>query len=222
MASLPELPAEALGAIALAAVSITALVVCDYRLYRPGRYLFKPLAALAFLWLALAMGATESGYGRWILAGLLCSAAGDILLMPDSQRSLLAGLLAFLCGHLCYAAGFLHDSYSITWLVLNGVAALALMALSLRWLLPHLDAGWRVPVILYTAVITGMLLSAGLRATQPGWLLIMAGAWGFALSDLAVARQRFVTPSRINGLWGTPLYFFSQMLLAASVAAVQS
>jgi uncharacterized membrane protein YhhN len=222
LASVPELPAEALGAIALAALSVTALVVCDYRQYRPGRYLFKPLSALAFLWLALAMGAAESGYGLWIFAGLLCSAAGDILLMPDSQRSFLAGLLAFLCGHLCYAAGFLHGSYNTTWLVLNGVAALALLALSLRWLLPHLDTGWKAPVILYTTVITGMLLSAGLRATQPGSLAILAGAWGFAFSDLAVARQRFVEASRVNGLWGTPLYFLSQMLLAASVAAVQS
>jgi uncharacterized membrane protein YhhN len=222
LANLPELPADALGAIALAAVSITSLVVCDYRQYRPGRYLFKPLSSLAFLWLAHAMGATESGYGLWIFAGLLCSAAGDILLMPDNHRCFLAGLLSFLCGHLCYAVGFLQNSYDITWLLLNGTAALTLMALSLRWLVPRLEVGWRAPVILYTTVITGMLLSAGLRATQPGSLAIMAGAWGFALSDLAVARQRFVKPSPFNGLWGTPLYFFSQMLLAASVAAVQS
>ena len=40
------------------------------------------------------------------------------------------------------------------------------------------------------------------------------------LSDLAVARQQFVQPSRWNGLWGTPLYFLSQMVLAASIALV--
>jgi uncharacterized membrane protein YhhN len=131
-------------------------------------------------------------------------------------------LLAFLCGHLCYAVGFLTRDYSLPWFAANGVAALALLALSLRWLLPHLNKTMKGPVVLYTAVITGMLLSAGLRITQPGAALMLAGAWGFALSDLAVARQRFVQPGRANGLWGTPLYFVSQMLLALSVAAVHS
>jgi uncharacterized membrane protein YhhN len=218
----PELPQQAIGALALAIVAIPALVVSDYRQYRPGRYLFKPAAALAFLWLALAMGATESRYGLWILAGLLCSSAGDVLLMPDNRHSFLAGLVAFLCGHLCYAAAFASSHYTPTWVVVNGAAAMILLVLSLRWLLQHLDAAMKGPVVLYTAVITGMLVSAGLRATQPGAGLILAGAWGFAFSDLAVARQRFVHPSRANGLWGTPLYFVSQLLLAASVATVQS
>ena len=40
----------------------------------------------------------------------------------------------------------------------------------------------------------------------------------FALSDLAVARNQFVAPGPANGLWGTPLYFVSQLLLAASIA----
>jgi uncharacterized membrane protein YhhN len=214
--------AASLAAVALAALAIPALVVSDYRQYRPGRYLFKPAAAAAFLWLALAMGATDSNYGLWILAGLLCSSMGDILLIPDSRRCFLAGLLAFLCGHLCYAAGFLTSSYNPLWLAVNALAALTLLILSLRWLLPHLDATMRGAVALYTVVITAMLVSAGLRASQPGALLILAGAWGFAVSDLAVARQRFVHPSRYNGLWGTPLYFLSQMLLATSVAGVQS
>ena len=222
MATLPELPVAALGAIALASIAVPALVVADYRQYRPGLYLFKPAAAVAFLWLALSMGALETRYGLLVLAGLVCSSAGDLLLMPDSKRSFLAGLFAFLTGHLCYAAAFLDNHHDSTWLLMNGVAALVLLSSSIRWLWPHLEATMRGPVILYIAVITTMLLTSGLRATQPGAMLVLAGAWGFALSDLAVARQRFVKPSKINGLWGTPLYFLSQMLLAASVAIVQS
>jgi uncharacterized membrane protein YhhN len=217
-----DVPPAAIGPLVLAGLAIPALVAADYRGFRPGRYLFKPAAAFAFLWLALAMGATETRYGLWILAGLAFSSAGDLLLMPDSQRSFLAGLIAFLCGHLCYAAGFLSGEFVAGWALLNGIAAAALLAFSLRWLLPHLDAGMKGPVIAYTVVITGMLLAAGLRTGQPGFFLVLVGAWGFALSDLAVARQRFVYPSVSNGLWGTPLYFVSQMLLAASVGVVQS
>ena len=44
--------------VGLALASVAGLVVSDYRDYRPGRYLFKPLAALAFVWLAISAGAT--------------------------------------------------------------------------------------------------------------------------------------------------------------------
>jgi len=47
---------------------------------------------------------------------------------------------------------------------------------------------------------------------------ILPGAVAFYASDLAVARHRFVTETFSNKLWGTPLYFGAQLLLAASVA----
>ena len=72
---------------ALSTIAVTGLVLSDLRHYRPGRYLFKPLAALAFIWLALVMGATSSDYGSWLLAGLACCMAGDLLLMPDINGS---------------------------------------------------------------------------------------------------------------------------------------
>lgn len=202
----------------LSAVAVSALTLSDQRGHRAGRYLFKPLSALAFLWLAVALGATGSHYGGWLLAGLVLCMAGDLLLMPQSQRSFLAGLVAFLCGHLMYAVAFLQLPTSPGGLVLSLMPALILLFLTARWLLPCLDPTMKLPVAVYTLVITVMLLCAGSTAGHPAALLIIVGAWGFALSDLAVARQRFVQPSRWNGLWGTPLYFLSQMLLAASVA----
>ena len=87
-----------LGPIILAAFSVSALSVSDWRQWRTGRYLFKPLSALAFLWLAASAGAMDTSYGRWLLAGLAASALGDLLLMPDNRFTFLAGLVAFLCG----------------------------------------------------------------------------------------------------------------------------
>ena len=215
-----ELMAAAAGPMSLSALAVPLLMLSDFRGFRPGRYLFKPMAALAFLWLALAMGATGSAYGWWVLAGLLCCALGDLLLMPDDERCFLAGLVSFLCGHLCYAVAFLSLDHSPLGLVLNSVPAIALLLLAWRWLRPHLDSTMKTPVFAYTVVITAMLLCAGSAAQQPAAPFILAGAWGFAVSDLAVARQQFVSPGRRNGLWGSPLYFFSQMLLAASVASI--
>ena len=203
----------------LSALAVSALVVSDQYNFRPGRYLCKPLAALAFIWLALALGALQSEYGSWLLAGLLCCMAGDLLLMPDNERTFLAGLIAFLCGHLLYAVAFLHLLINPTGLALSIVPAIILLWFASRWL-PAVEPQMKLPVTLYTLVITGMLLCAGLSAGQPAASYIISGAWGFAISDLAVARQQFVQSSRWNGLWGTPLYFLSQMVLAASVAFV--
>lgn len=216
---LPEsLPAAAVMPPALLSlVAVIALVCSDYRDWRPGRYVFKPLAAIAFLWLALRLGATDSDYGSWLLAGLVFCLLGDLFLMPDDERSFLAGLGAFLVGHLLYAAAFLQLPPNVTGLVLSALPALLLAVFVLRWLLPQVGSDMKIPVAAYTVVITSMLLTAGLTAGHPAALLAIGGAWGFAASDIAVALRQFVTTSKLHPMWGTPLYFASQMLLAASV-----
>jgi uncharacterized membrane protein YhhN len=72
----------------------------------------------------------------------------------------------------------------------------------------------RLPVLAYIAVISAMMLvSTGSWSTAAG-LFIIAGAWGFGFSDLAVARNQFVKPDPVNRLRGLPLYYGAQMLLA--------
>ena len=213
--------ASVLAPVILSTVAVTCLVICDYRDIRAGRYLFKPLAAAAFVWLALLMGAKDSSYGNWLLIALILCMAGDLFLMPDNEKSFLAGLTAFLCGQLLFAVAFLQLPGNTTGLILSAVPALALLVLVWRWLSPHVGEDMKIPVAAYVLVICAMLACAGLTAGQAAAPLILLGAWGFAFSDLAVARRQFVAPaSKTSGLWGTPLYFGSQMVLAASVALV--
>jgi hypothetical protein len=61
-------------------------------------------------------------------------------------------------------------------------------------------------------------LAAGSFSYRVSWLLA-AGAFGFYLSDLSVARDRFVAPAFVNRLWGLPLYYAAVLLLAASSGA---
>ena len=210
--------AVALPALLLTAVTVPALVAADLRDWRPGRYLFKPLAALGFLWLAWLLRSADSAYACWLLAGLVLCALGDLLLMFEAERSFLAGLVAFLCGHLLYIVAFLQINTTVAGMAISLLPVAILVAGSLRWLLPHLQGPMRLAVPAYILVIAAMLIAAGGTLGSPGAALVLAGAWGFALSDLAVARRQFVRRSIVNGLWGTPLYFGSQMLLAASIA----
>ena len=49
--------------------------------------------------------------------------------------------------------------------------------------------------------------------------LLAAGAVLFLISDLAVARHRFVAPGPVNKVWGQPTYFAAQLLIAWSTLA---
>ncbi|MFT4520351.1 MAG: putative membrane protein YhhN [Halioglobus sp.] len=208
------------GPFLLSAVAVMALVLSDLNESRMGRFLFKPLAAAAFIWLALALDATATPYGSWLLGGLIFCMMGDLLLMPDGELTFLAGLGAFLCGHLLFAIAFIQLPLNLTGLLVVILPALALLIFAGRWLQPHVPAKMKLPVVLYITVITAMLICSAMTAGQPAATWIIVGAWGFALSDLAVARRQFIDPSRMNALWGTPLYFCAQMVLACTIAFV--
>jgi uncharacterized membrane protein YhhN len=153
-----------------------------------------------------------------MLAALALSWIGDVLLISKEPGGFLAGLASFLLAHVTYAGAFAVRGPAWAWVA----ATLALLAVPYflvdRWLLPHVKTSLRGLVRTYMAAISVMLaLACGLLAAghTP---VIFAGALAFYLSDLAVARDRFVRESLVNRLWGLPLYYAAQLLLAWSVA----
>jgi uncharacterized membrane protein YhhN len=84
----------------------------------------------------------------------------------------------------------------------------------LRWLAPHLSDGMRGPVVAYAAVISVMGVLAVATAVDAWDWRIPTGAVMFVISDLSVARDNFVAPGFCNRLWGLPLYYGGQLLLA--------
>ena len=98
---------------------------------------------------------------------------------------------------------------------ITAVAGTVAATFVLRWLWPHVERPMRVPVVAYVLVITTMVaLAAGAASEHQSWALLV-GAVAFYLSDLSVARDRFVAPGFANRVWGLPLYFFAQLLLAS-------
>src|SRR5690606_6026025 len=141
---------------------------------------------------------------------------GDVLLIPKNKRTFLAGLIAFLLGHLAYAVAFAVRGVDLRWTALAALALGAAAIPVLRWLWPHVEGPMRGPVAAYVLVITSMVAPAAGTFGERGDLRIVAGALGFYLSDLAVARERFVAPGFVNRAWGLPLYFGAQVLLAST------
>ena len=211
------------GAAALVTIAATlGLLVAEQRESRAGVWVCKPIAAAGFLAAALANGALDTAYGCWILAGLALSALGDVLLIPRGARhTFLAGLVSFLLGHVAYTGAFALRGLDLraTALAAGPVAIASLLAL--RYLWPHVQANaprlqW--PVLLYVTVISTMVVCAAGTVGRAGNPTLLAGAAAFYASDLAVARQRFVAETFANKLWGLPLYFGAQLLLASTVA----
>ena len=204
------------AAVLSTAAAVTALLFAEHANARRGVALAKTLASLGFLWAAWAVGAWGSAYGRVIFAGLCLCFLGDVLLIPKSRPCFLAGLASFLAGHLAFAGAFVVRG--VDWPA-AAVSALVLAAPAIgsaRWLRPHVDAGMRVPVLAYIVAITVMVaIAAGSFQHRASWL-VAAGAFGFYLSDLSVARDRFVAPAFVNRLWGLPLYYGAVLMLAAS------
>jgi uncharacterized membrane protein YhhN len=202
--------------IGVTAFFLIGLLVAEARNDQLVIWVCKPWASAGFVGAAVAAGALGSPYGRAILAALVLSWLGDVLLIPQREGTFLAGLAAFLFGHVGFGAAFFLRGPSPAWtalaLVLLGVVAVAVD----RRLLPHVPSSLRIPVRIYIAVITVMvaLATGALAAGEPP--IGVLGAFAFFLSDLSVARDRFVRPGFLNKLWGYPLYYAAQLLLAAS------
>ena len=180
----------------------------------------KALASTGFVGLGVAAGALDSGPGQVLFAALILCMLGDLLLIGRSKALFLAGLGAFLLGHLAYAVSFGLSGLSLP---ATGAAALALVVPAvpvLRWLWPHVRGKMRGPVAAYIVVITLMVAtSAGALAAGAPWT-VPAGAVLFYLSDICVARNRFVSPGSVNRYVGLPLYYGGQLLLAASAGGL--
>lgn len=202
---------------AITAVSLVGLLIGERLENRTIIWIFKPLASAGFMVAAYAWGGLETTYGRVMLGGLFLCLLGDVLLIPDGKRTFLAGLVAFLLGHLAYAAAFVVGGV----LPMAVLAALAVLVVPrffvLRWLSSRVERDMQTPVQVYASVITVMLAFAiGSVAFGRPWT-IGVGATAFYLSDLSVAANRLVSPSFLHRLWGLPLYYAAQLMLAFTV-----
>jgi uncharacterized membrane protein YhhN len=208
---------------ALSGLAVAALLVAEWRNHRAGVWSAKPLASLGFVAIAVLSGALDSAYGRSILLGLCLCALGDVLLIPRANgKPFLLGIASFALGHAAYAYAFYARALRPWPSLIAFAAMLAIVGFVLRWLSERLPTDMRVPVRVYMGVIASMValaVGASLATTD---LRIGIGAVAFAASDLSVARERFVRPSLTNLLWGLPLYYAAQWLLAWSCAVSDS
>jgi uncharacterized membrane protein YhhN len=154
-----------------------------------------------------------------LFVGLVLSLLGDVLLVPKGHRlTFLMGLSAFLSAHVAYCFAFILHGVVTSW---TGGAALAAALAGVPvalWLRPHVKGSMRAPVAAYVVTITAMVTLAAGATGAGAHPILLVGAVLFYLSDILVARERFVAKDKRNGLVGLPLYYAGQLLLIAGLS----
>ncbi len=200
-------------------------------------FLTKPMAMIcliawfwSFLDLSSYIEAADLFPLGWFLIGLVFCLAGDIFLMLPPGRFFLPGLVVFLLGHVFYIIGFGKllpppGSYApaliLALLVL--IVALSIYQKLIEGMVRTDTEKMKLPVTIYSVVITLMLLSAFNTNFLLEWhyfsaWLVSLGALSFYFSDILNAWVRFRAPLPNGRVFIMVTYHLGQLGLAAGVA----
>ena len=206
------------------ALFVAGLLAFERKDFLKGKLATKLPASSLFVVTALIQPHPVPSYFYAMLAGLVLSLFGDLFLALPQKKAFMMGLVAFLLGHVAYIVAFVMITSVGVWTIPGAIAVLALSAGVYLWLRPNLGS-MNVPVLAYVIVISIMVTAAWsvfIETEHPLWarILVLAGAFLFYLSDVTVARDRFVRQGFDNRLVGLPMYYAGQFLLAYSVGLV--
>jgi len=212
---------ETLLILALAPLLLGGLLYFEKRENATGILPVKTVLSLLFILTAVIQPDPLMPYSRFLVVGLFFCLAGDVLLALPQRMMFLLGLVVFLLGHVFYIVAFFSAAGLNTWIALGAVLAGAPSIIIYRWLKPHLG-DMKVPVLLYVVIISVMVMSALALWGQEtfritGRFMVLIGAICFYVSDVFVARDRFIVKEFINRLIGLPLYYGAQFLFALTV-----
>jgi len=213
-----QLRSGLLVAVAVGATT-TILALSAHTPVSPVVYVAKPLTTSLLIALVLTTRhPIAASYRVLIVAGLLASVVGDVLLMMPSDQ-FISGLGSFLVAHLLYLAAFASRAP----LLRNRSAVVGYVAMSttvLALVLPAVGGLLRTAIILYVIAITAMASQAAswmLDETRSSSARLAAiGAALFVASDAVLALDRFVQIVPMRDLLVLGTYWLGQACIALS------
>ena len=174
----------------------------------------KPIPVL--LLLVWVVTASRSALQAPVALGLGLSAVGDVLIQRPG--GFLAGLGAFLLGHLAYTTGFWRARPVL--LAVRSLPFLLFAASMGYWIAPG-TGGMEIPVGVYILAISAMMWRASVLVGAPGisalvGRLALGGALLFAASDSLIAIHRFVASQPWASVPIMVLYWLGQAGIAGA------
>lgn len=214
--AVPGLPWLTVAFVAL----LAAREFVAFRKNLPLKYFFTPLVTVALIGVVLLgmVNVRVTPFAAWVFLALVFSLVGDTLLMIEEHNHFIHGLVFFLLAHLCYIGAFSTGYEFRSWqLILAGAQLLAALAFFSR-LWKGLEK-LKLPVIIYISAISLMVFfafSSFAHGLTERAVLLAAGASLFALSDAALALNRFVVAIPHSTVITWILYAPAQFLIALS------
>ena len=213
-----------LSIILPATVLLATLLIFEKRGNTTGVIPTKFVLSTLFIVAAVTRNEPFGGYDWGVVVGLIFCLGGDVLLAMPQKMAFLYGLISFLLGHVFYLLAFILAADVNRWTAAGFVVTTTVGIIVWRWLRSNLGT-MKIPVLVYILVISMMVCGAWSVMGTAGLALkarrlVMAGATCFYLSDICVARQRFVKTGFLNRLVGLPLYYAGQFMIAFSVGTI--
>jgi uncharacterized membrane protein YhhN len=211
--------------IILGIILLFGLLYYEKKKDRTPLLVMKSILSLLFVMTALLQPHSVPAYYHYLIIGLIFCLIGDVCLALPHEKVFTGGLVAFLVGHVFYIFSFLSLTQIFHWISTGLFIFFGLSAFIFFWLRPHLRS-MLIPVLLYILVITVMASGAWAVFWKSsfqvsGRTLILVGSICFYLSDLFVARNKFIKEEYRNRLLGLPLYYTGQFLLAFSTGLLK-
>ncbi len=208
-----------------AAVLLAGLLFFEKKESTKGLLSVKPLLSVLFIVAALTQVHMNMTYFYLVSAGLVLCLIGDVcLIFFFNKKVFTTGLGAFLAGHVMYTIAFFTCGTTGAVMWATTVACLVLSTGVFFWLKPSLGT-MLGPVIAYIVIISAMAIGASALKSNPGLdmtgkALVYAGALLFYVSDIFVARHRFVKKEFMNRVIGLPMYYTAQFMIAFSTGLI--
>jgi len=211
--------------LAVASFLLVGLLFFEKKEFTKGLIIVKPMLSMLFIAAALLQTHLNMTYFYIVFAGLVLCLIGDVCLIFFFNKNVFtAGLGAFLAGHIMYTIAFFTCGSPGAVLWVTTISCLALSIGLFSWLKPNLG-NMMGPVIAYIVIISAMAIGASALKSNPmldmtGKTLVYAGALLFYVSDIFVARHRFVKKEFINRVIGLPMYYTAQFMIAFSTGLI--
>jgi uncharacterized membrane protein YhhN len=189
----------------------------------------KP-ALLPLLLVYYVVSAREAGgsMSMLVVAALVLSWLGDVLLMGEGQSFFIFGLVSFLLAHVTYILAYRQHQQADDSKALRGIQKirygfpLVFAGVGLVMILYPRLSDLRIPVMVYAGVITVMTLT-GLfrfgRTNASSFAQVFAGAILFMMSDSLLAVNKFLEPLAYSGLWIMLTYLAAQWFIVRGLLA---
>ena len=191
--------------------------------------IFNGLASVCFVILGFtALGGGDGKFAKLVVIGLVLGAVGDVLLNlrfvldKIGQKIFLAGIAAFLAGHIMYVIALSTRSAELLKYIIIGIVLAGILLAAIFTILKDIKPAFKIFGVVYIGAVSIMAAVAVGNAIANRYYLdsgFAVGAVLFLISDVVMIFNTFGKEQKFAlRITNLTLYYIGQLLIALSLA----